>query len=197
MKDVMAGLQQTNSEKILLSWVRQNTRHYPQVCTFTFSFILNPQAVTLDPLLQWFLSTAVCSVLSGNCGPDVMNKSCLLNVNGEHPCLPPFKSNAVKRNEWNNDRMYFLCFIFSGTECSYPCQRPYAFFMLSVYLSDWISQNPHEQIFMKFGGQIGFEPGNNGLGFGGDPDLGLVPSDDYHFIAPKYETKRQTERLEP
>lgn len=31
MKDVMAGLQQTNSEKILLSWVRQSTRHYPQV----------------------------------------------------------------------------------------------------------------------------------------------------------------------
>lgn len=31
MKDVMAGLQQTNSEKILLSWVRQNTRQYPQV----------------------------------------------------------------------------------------------------------------------------------------------------------------------
>lgn len=31
MKDVMAGLQQTNSEKILLSWVRQNTRQYPEV----------------------------------------------------------------------------------------------------------------------------------------------------------------------
>lgn len=31
MKDVMAGLQQTNSEKILLGWVRQNTRNYPQV----------------------------------------------------------------------------------------------------------------------------------------------------------------------
>ncbi|XP_045910311.1 dystrophin-like [Micropterus dolomieu] len=30
MKDVMAGLKQTNSEKILLSWVRQNTRQYPQ-----------------------------------------------------------------------------------------------------------------------------------------------------------------------
>ncbi|XP_013881860.1 dystrophin [Austrofundulus limnaeus] len=37
MKDVMAGLQQTNSEKILLSWVRQNTRHYPQVNVVNFS----------------------------------------------------------------------------------------------------------------------------------------------------------------
>lgn len=36
MKDVMAGLQQTNSEKILLSWVRQNTRQYPQVSSFLF-----------------------------------------------------------------------------------------------------------------------------------------------------------------
>lgn len=34
MKDVMADLQQTNSEKILLSWVRQNTRQYPQVSCF-------------------------------------------------------------------------------------------------------------------------------------------------------------------
>uniref|UniRef100_A0A667XAM4 Calponin-homology (CH) domain-containing protein n=1 Tax=Myripristis murdjan TaxID=586833 RepID=A0A667XAM4_9TELE len=37
MKDVMAGLQQTNSEKILLSWVRQNTRPYPQVNVVNFS----------------------------------------------------------------------------------------------------------------------------------------------------------------
>ncbi|XP_032413102.1 dystrophin-like [Xiphophorus hellerii] len=37
MKDVMAGLQQTNSEKILLSWVRQNTRLYPQVNVVNFS----------------------------------------------------------------------------------------------------------------------------------------------------------------
>ncbi|CAG04995.1 unnamed protein product, partial [Tetraodon nigroviridis] len=37
MKDVMAGLQQTNSEKILLSWVRQNTRQYPQVNVVNFS----------------------------------------------------------------------------------------------------------------------------------------------------------------
>ncbi|KAG7219550.1 hypothetical protein INR49_019016 [Caranx melampygus] len=37
MKDVMAGLQQTNSEKILLGWVRQNTRNYPQVNVVNFS----------------------------------------------------------------------------------------------------------------------------------------------------------------
>ncbi|XP_062301506.1 dystrophin isoform X1 [Scomber scombrus] len=37
MKDVMAGLQQTNSEKILLSWVRQNLRQYPQVNVVNFS----------------------------------------------------------------------------------------------------------------------------------------------------------------
>ncbi|XP_034072729.1 dystrophin isoform X5 [Gymnodraco acuticeps] len=37
MKDVMAGLQQTNSEKILLSWVRQHTRQYPQVNVVNFS----------------------------------------------------------------------------------------------------------------------------------------------------------------
>lgn len=37
MKDVMADLQQTNSEKILLSWVRQSTRDYPQVNVVNFS----------------------------------------------------------------------------------------------------------------------------------------------------------------
>lgn len=37
MKDVMAGLQQTNSEKILLSWVRQNTRQYPQVSSLPWN----------------------------------------------------------------------------------------------------------------------------------------------------------------
>ncbi|XP_061641375.1 dystrophin isoform X8 [Phyllopteryx taeniolatus] len=37
MKEVMAGLQQTNSEKILLSWVRQNTSQYPQVNVVNFS----------------------------------------------------------------------------------------------------------------------------------------------------------------
>ncbi|NXH20539.1 DMD protein, partial [Bucco capensis] len=33
----MAGLQQTNSEKILLSWVRQSTRKYPQVNVVNFT----------------------------------------------------------------------------------------------------------------------------------------------------------------
>ncbi|XP_061571903.1 dystrophin isoform X2 [Cololabis saira] len=37
MKYVMAGLQQTNSEKILLSWVRQNIQQYPQVNVVNFS----------------------------------------------------------------------------------------------------------------------------------------------------------------
>ncbi|NXP23651.1 DMD protein, partial [Scytalopus superciliaris] len=33
----MAGLQQTNSEMILLSWVRQSTRNYPQVNVINFT----------------------------------------------------------------------------------------------------------------------------------------------------------------
>ncbi|KAG9349621.1 hypothetical protein JZ751_028069, partial [Albula glossodonta] len=37
MKDVMEGLQQTSSEKILLSWVRQSTRDYKQVNVVNFS----------------------------------------------------------------------------------------------------------------------------------------------------------------
>ncbi|XP_013925479.1 PREDICTED: dystrophin-like [Thamnophis sirtalis] len=37
MKSIMAGLQQTNSEKILLSWVRQSTQNYPQVNVFNFT----------------------------------------------------------------------------------------------------------------------------------------------------------------
>ncbi|XP_025055994.1 dystrophin isoform X4 [Alligator sinensis] len=37
MKNIMAGLQQTNSEKILLSWVRQSTRSYPQVNVINFT----------------------------------------------------------------------------------------------------------------------------------------------------------------
>uniref|UniRef100_A0A8C9TK36 Dystrophin n=1 Tax=Scleropages formosus TaxID=113540 RepID=A0A8C9TK36_SCLFO len=37
MKDVMADLQQTNSEKILLSWVRQSSRDYPRVNVVNFS----------------------------------------------------------------------------------------------------------------------------------------------------------------
>ncbi|XP_053563574.1 dystrophin isoform X5 [Bombina bombina] len=37
MKEIMANLQQTNSEKILLSWVRQSTRNYPQVNVINFT----------------------------------------------------------------------------------------------------------------------------------------------------------------
>ncbi|KAG2456401.1 DMD protein, partial [Polypterus senegalus] len=37
MKNIMAGLQQTNSEKILLSWVRQLTRDYQQVNVVNFT----------------------------------------------------------------------------------------------------------------------------------------------------------------
>ncbi|XP_075056397.1 dystrophin isoform X4 [Mixophyes fleayi] len=37
MKGIMADLQQTNSEKILLSWVRQSTCNYPQVNVINFT----------------------------------------------------------------------------------------------------------------------------------------------------------------
>lgn len=37
MKDIMSDLQQTNSEKILLSWVRQTTRPYSQVNVLNFT----------------------------------------------------------------------------------------------------------------------------------------------------------------
>ncbi|KAJ8355724.1 hypothetical protein SKAU_G00185180 [Synaphobranchus kaupii] len=37
MKDIMSNLQQTNSEKILLSWVRQSTRSYDQVNVLNFT----------------------------------------------------------------------------------------------------------------------------------------------------------------
>ncbi|XP_049613871.1 utrophin isoform X7 [Syngnathus scovelli] len=37
MKDVMSSLQQNNSEKILLSWVRQSTRAYPEVNVLNFT----------------------------------------------------------------------------------------------------------------------------------------------------------------
>ncbi|XP_062866503.1 dystrophin isoform X2 [Trichomycterus rosablanca] len=37
MKDLMADLKQTNSEKILLSWVRQSSKDYPQVNVVNFS----------------------------------------------------------------------------------------------------------------------------------------------------------------
>ena len=37
MKDIMSDLQQTNSEKILLSWVRQSTSPYSQVNVLNFT----------------------------------------------------------------------------------------------------------------------------------------------------------------
>lgn len=37
MKDIMSNLQQTNSEKILLSWVRQCTRSYQEVNVLNFT----------------------------------------------------------------------------------------------------------------------------------------------------------------
>uniref|UniRef100_A0A7N6ANK1 Utrophin n=1 Tax=Anabas testudineus TaxID=64144 RepID=A0A7N6ANK1_ANATE len=37
MKDIMSNLHQTNSEKILLSWVRQCTRSYPEVNVLNFT----------------------------------------------------------------------------------------------------------------------------------------------------------------
>lgn len=37
MKDVMSSLQQTNSEKILLSWVRNCTRNYNNVNVLNFT----------------------------------------------------------------------------------------------------------------------------------------------------------------
>lgn len=37
MKNIMSDLQQTNSEKILLSWVRQSTRPYSQVNVLNFT----------------------------------------------------------------------------------------------------------------------------------------------------------------
>ncbi|KAM4797278.1 dystrophin [Rhinophrynus dorsalis] len=37
LKGIMADLQQTNTEKILLNWVRQSTRNYPQVNVINFT----------------------------------------------------------------------------------------------------------------------------------------------------------------
>uniref|UniRef100_A0A3P9CMN6 Utrophin n=1 Tax=Maylandia zebra TaxID=106582 RepID=A0A3P9CMN6_9CICH len=53
MKDVMSNLQQTNSEKLLLSWVRQCTRSYPQinVLNFTTSWV---DGLALNGILHHF-----------------------------------------------------------------------------------------------------------------------------------------------
>uniref|UniRef100_A0A665WIT9 Utrophin n=1 Tax=Echeneis naucrates TaxID=173247 RepID=A0A665WIT9_ECHNA len=57
MKDIMSNLQQTNSEKILLSWVRQCTRSYPEVnvLNFTTSWA---DGLALNGILHHFRPTA-------------------------------------------------------------------------------------------------------------------------------------------
>ncbi|XP_061667826.1 utrophin isoform X3 [Syngnathoides biaculeatus] len=57
MKDVMSTLQQTNSEKILLSWVRQSTRAFPEVnvLNFTTSWA---DGLALNAILHHFRPTA-------------------------------------------------------------------------------------------------------------------------------------------
>lgn len=82
MKDVMAGLQQTNSEKILLSWVRQNTRQYPQVCSLccTFTFIHKPRADTSDSLTLCFDSSLTSTPQNSSFLPPIpLLTGCSLN----------------------------------------------------------------------------------------------------------------------
>ncbi|KAG8011327.1 Dystrophin, partial [Nibea albiflora] len=57
MKDIMSNLQQTNSEKILLSWVRQCTRSYPgvNVLNFTTSWA---DGLALNSILHHFRPNA-------------------------------------------------------------------------------------------------------------------------------------------
>ncbi|XP_066229166.1 utrophin isoform X2 [Saccopteryx leptura] len=52
MKDVMSDLQQTNSEKILLSWVRQSTRPYSQVNVLNFTTSWT-DGLAFNALLHW------------------------------------------------------------------------------------------------------------------------------------------------
>ncbi|XP_058469744.1 utrophin isoform X4 [Solea solea] len=58
MKDIMSNLQQTNSEKILLSWVRQCTRSYPEVnvLNFTTSWA---DGLALNGILHHFRPNAI------------------------------------------------------------------------------------------------------------------------------------------
>ncbi|XP_054616989.1 utrophin isoform X8 [Dunckerocampus dactyliophorus] len=58
MKDVMSNLQQTNSEKVLLSWARQCTRSYPEVnvLNFTTSWA---DGLALNGILHHFRPNAV------------------------------------------------------------------------------------------------------------------------------------------
>lgn len=58
----MSNLQQTNSEKILLSWVRQCTRSYPEVnvLNFTTSWA---DGLALNGILHHFRCVCVCEHL--------------------------------------------------------------------------------------------------------------------------------------
>lgn len=42
---------------------------------------------------------------------------------------------------------------------------------------------PYERPSVDNGEQIGFGLGNNWFAFGGDPELGFLPLDDYHLVA--------------
>lgn len=59
-------------------------------------------------------------------------------------------------------------------------------FLQICCLSDWISQSPR--------GQMGFVPKNNGFGFGGDPDVELMPSDVFHFIKDQGDLKNSSKK---
>lgn len=149
MKDVMAGLQQTNSEKILLSWVRQNTRQYPQVSS-------------LAQLYVWF-TTAVLSSVSGN--------DFLINVNVEKRQYVCLHLKTLASNVANDELTSFLHFV-------PPVFFPFFFFFDVACLHACLDISS-EQISMNFQGQLGFVPGSNGLAIGGDLDVELAPSDDY------------------
>ncbi|XP_034555010.1 dystrophin isoform X2 [Notolabrus celidotus] len=57
MKDIMSNLQQTNSEKILLSWVRQCTRSYPDVNVLNFTTSWS-DGLALNSILHHFRPNA-------------------------------------------------------------------------------------------------------------------------------------------
>ncbi|XP_024863232.1 utrophin isoform X2 [Kryptolebias marmoratus] len=58
MKDIMSNLQQTNSEKILLSWVRQCTRSYPEVNVLNFTTSWN-DGLAFNGILHHFRPDAL------------------------------------------------------------------------------------------------------------------------------------------
>lgn len=53
---------------------------------------------------------------------------------------------------------------------------------ISSYIHLYVSK-PYERPSVDIGGQIGFGLSNNWFAFGGDPDLGFLPLDDYHLVA--------------